>query len=55
MASAGVVLAETVGLKNSHLSPKGHTRHTRHADHAGTKPQVTGLDADLSGALGVVH
>ena len=41
MTSAGVVLAETVGLKNSHLSPLGHTRHTRHAGHTATNPQVT--------------
>ncbi len=42
MASAGVVLAETVGLKNSHLSSWGHTRHTRHAGHRSTNTQVTG-------------
>jgi len=42
MASAGGVLAETAGMKNSHLSLLGHTRHTRHAGYASTKPQVNG-------------
>jgi len=52
MTSAGVVLAETVCVKNSHLSPLGHTRHTRHAGHISTNPQVNALPIDLSGALG---
>ncbi|GAC1364863.1 MAG: hypothetical protein NVSMB4_20450 [Acidimicrobiales bacterium] len=51
MTSTGVVLAETVGVKNSHLSPLGHTRPTRHAGHTTANPQVTALLADLSGAL----
>src|SRR5664280_712859 len=51
MTSAGVVLAETVCVKNSHLSPLGHTRHTRHAGHISTNPQVNALPIDLSGAL----
>jgi len=35
-------------VNNLHLSLYGHTRH---AAHTATKPQVTGLTTDLSGAL----
>jgi hypothetical protein len=52
MASTGVVLGCDGCIDNTHPSPMGHTRHTSHAGHATTKPQVTALRTDLSGALG---